>query len=150
MAIADIVDLKSGDSYDTQGLSLPSTEHTLICGMTYACKILLQYLQRTQFLFLIFNDRLGWYQLLWHARIDQQIVFLRNLYSALFCIKLADSSTLAHGAECELLWLVASKFDNIQPGNGRTFFSVTLQNLRRSIKQSLKSIHEDWTNWSCS
>ena len=111
-------------------------------------QILLQYLQRPQFLLLILPNRLLRDQLFRHPALDQNVVFLTDLHPALLRIELADPVSLPLLLQIELFRLVAGKFYNVEPADGCAFLAMSLEHARWTIENTFEALDEDWTQRS--
>jgi len=108
-------------------------------------QVFFEYLQRSQLFLLVLHNWLRRDQFLWHPARDQDIIFFRDLHPTLFGVELAYSNAIPHLLQVELLGLVASKFDHVQPRNG-SVFSMRFQYAWRTIEEALETTDEDWAD----
>ena len=121
--------------------------HTLFRHLDNLIQVLLYQLKSSQFLLLIFLDRLRRDQLLRHTTIDEHVILLGDFHAALFGVELTDAQVIAHFLQIKLLRLVPREIHHVQPRYVR-IFAVRLENSGRALEQSLKSLQEEGSHWA--
>lgn len=122
---------------------------TLIGNLNNLLQILLQDLQCAQFFLLVLDDWLRGDHLLWHPGCNKHIIFLADFNSTLLGIELADAHSIARLLQIKLFRLALGKFDDIQPGDVRRFFTMRLEYTRRAVKQALETLDQDGSQRTC-